>query len=71
MTQKKRWRRRLAAALGGLVILGSVGVGVVWWQYFRKDPQFLEEKERTDQVQKELDDLFADEDLDEEPGAER
>ena len=61
MTKPRRWRRRLAASLSGLLIAGSVGAGVIYWQYFRKDPQFLEEKRQSDQVQGELDELFADE----------
>jgi type II secretory pathway component PulL len=70
MTNRKKWRRRLAVALGGLVLASSVGVGVVYWQYFRKDPAFLEEKRQSDQTQQELDDLFADELPDESAGAE-
>ena len=66
MANKKNWRVRLAVALSGLVLMGSVGAGVVYWQYFRKDPQFLEEKRQSDQTQQELDDLFSDE-LAEEP----
>jgi len=57
---RKKWAKRLAVALAGLALLGSVGAGVVYWQYFRKDPQFLEEKRQSDQVQQEIDDLFAD-----------
>lgn len=60
MTGRWSWTRKLAVALGGLALLGSVGAGVVYWQYFRKDPQFLEEKRQSDQVQQEIDDLFAD-----------
>jgi hypothetical protein len=70
MTKKTKWRRRLAVALAGLVLTGSVGLGVVYWQYFRKDPAFLEEKRQSDQTQQELDDLFADELPGEPAGAE-
>jgi antirestriction protein ArdC len=69
-TKKRSWRRRLAVALGGLVLMGSVGVGVVYWQYFRKDPAFLEEKRQSDQTQQELDEMFADEPPSEPAGTE-
>ena len=58
---RKPWRRRLAIATLGAVLAGSLGGGFVYWQYFRKDPQFLEDKRQGDVVQHELDDLFADE----------
>lgn len=56
--RKKLWI--LAASLGGLLLLGSIGAGVVYWQYFRKDPQFLEEQRQSEQLQQEIDELFAD-----------
>lgn len=70
MTNKRKWRKRVAVALSGLVLMGSVGAGVVYWQYFRKDPAFLEEKKQSDQTQQELDDLFSDELPGEPAGAE-
>ena len=61
MKKKTNWRKRLFVALGALVLFGVVGVGTIYWQYFRKDPQFLEEKKQSDAVQNELDGLFDDE----------
>jgi len=57
MTQRG-WKRLLLATLGGLVLVGAVGAGVVYWQYFRKDPQFVEEKRESEQMQAEIDGLF-------------
>ena len=58
MSKNRRWMRIAAAMLGGMLLLGSAGATVIYWQYFRKDPQFLEDKARSDQTQTNLDDIF-------------
>ena len=58
MTQKRSRIRIAAAMLGGMFLFGSAGAGVMYWQFFRKDPQFLKQKAQSDETQKTLDDIF-------------
>ena len=63
MSQKRpRSRLRIVAAvLGAMLLVGSAGAGVVYWQMFRKDPRFLEQKAESDRTQHALDNIFDEE----------
>ena len=47
------------ALLGAATLAGAIGAGIVYWQYFRTDPEFIEAKQRSEETQQELDGLFA------------
>ena len=55
---KRRRFRTAAAVLGGMFLIGTAGAGVMYWQLFRKDPHFLEQKAESDRTQQTLNDIF-------------
>ena len=66
-TNKKtsKWKQRLLAAAAVAAVGGSIAGGIVYWEFFRKDPAFVEQKRQSDQLQGALDDVFAEHQFDE------